>query len=243
MKKAISNVLVGVLTFFVGISAIYFPLRAFFSTLTLPEIIEVEFDEKRPRFSEQNEPGVQKSDLYVFVGEKIDVTEVVPPNGEIWFDSAFDAKYRILETVSGEFDGDVIEFRAFDHYGFPPFATQKNALLFVSKYKGKLYHEKYQYYHVYQTIDGRWAACGDPYLGMDYHRKPFLAKDLVFPKPVVFERHNLNNEQFKSIYFEPFFETNGRNAVCKMGAYVNELFQIKRDGILKARGIGQSQDQ
>jgi len=74
---------------------------------------------------------------------------------------------------------------------------------------------------------------------MDYHRKPFEAKELVFTEPVVFNRSELTDEKFKSTYYEPFFKIEGKSAICKMGAYIDELFQIKRDGVLKARGVGQ----
>jgi hypothetical protein len=207
----------------------------------MPESSEIMVDERPIKFDTQTEhPGTQKTDLFVFVGEKIELVEVKPPNGEIWMDSAFDAKYRVIETVHGEFEGSIIEFRVFDHYGYPPFANTSHALLFVSEYEGKLYHEKYQYHTVYQTTDGRWAACGDPYLrGMEYHRKPFTPKPLEFAEPVTFDLENYSADKKRKFFGEPFFEIVNGKAVCKMGAYVDELYQINRDGVLKARGVGQ----
>mgnify|MGYP007054661619 CR=1 FL=1 len=204
-----------------------------------PAVDEITVNEGPLKYSvETEEPGTQKSDLFVFVGQKIEVVEFTPPNREVWFDSAFDAKYKIIEKVYGEFDGGIIEFRAFDHYGFPPFAKYQHALLFVSKYKGKLYHEKYVFYEAYKTSDGRWASCGDPYLHAgEYHRKPFTPKPLYFPSPVVFDRQDLTDKKFREIYSPPYFEVNGKKATCKMGAYVDELFSIERNGVLKARGL------
>ena len=208
---------------------------------SLPEKIEVTVDEGPLKYSEQTEyPGVQKSDLFVFVGEKVEVVEAIQPQGEAWFDAVFDAKYRVLEPVYGEFEGNTIEFRVFDHYGYPPFAKYPHSLLFVSKHEGKLYHEKYQYHTVYKTIDGRWAACGDPYIhGMEYHRKPFTPKPLTFAEPITFDLAKYTDKQKKAIFAEPYFEIENGKAVCKMGAFVDELFQINRDGVLKARGVGQ----
>ena len=152
---------------------------------SIPKSTEVTVDEGPLKYTTQTKyPGVQKSDLFVFVGEKVELVEVIPPRGEIWDDAAFDAKYRVLESVYGEFEGNIIEFRVFDHYGFPPFAKEPYALLFVSKHEGKLHHEKYQYHTVYKTIDGRWASCGDPYLGMEHHLKLFTPKPLEFVDPV-----------------------------------------------------------
>lgn len=218
-----------------------FSLVLFASTCSMPESLEIKVDGGPLRFDAQKEhPGTQKTHFFVFVGEKIDVVEFRPPNGEIWFDQAFDAKYRVIETVHGEFEGNVIEFRAFDHYGYPPFANTSHALLFVSKHDGKLYHERYQYHTVYQTTDGRWAACGDPYIhGMEYHRKPFTPKQLAFAEPVTFDLTKYSEKQKQVIFTEPYYEIVQGKAICKMGAYVDELYQINRDGVLKARGVGQ----
>lgn len=183
-------------------------------------------------------PGTQSSELFVFVGEKIEIVEFRPPHGEVWMDSAYDAKYRILEPIYGDFQGNVIEFRAFDHYGFPPFGKFQNVLLFVSKEKGKLYHEKYVFHDVYRTSNGKWASCGDPYLRAgEYHRKSFTPKPLDFATAVVFDRSDLSDEQFQKIFTPPYFDVQGKKATCKMGAYVDELFAIERDGVLKARGL------
>ena len=40
----------------------------------------------------------------------------------IHMDAAFKARYEVLEKVHGSFDGKIIDFKAYDHYGFPPFA-------------------------------------------------------------------------------------------------------------------------
>ncbi len=87
-----------------------------------------------------------KNNLYVFVGEKISVEEFNPETkkGEIPFDQAFNAKYKVIQNLYGNYENDTIEFEVYDHYGFPPFAKYKTVLLFVSEHKGKLCHEKYQ---------------------------------------------------------------------------------------------------
>ncbi len=190
-------------------------------------------------FHPNKESGVQKSDLFVFVGEKIEVVEILPTDGEMWLDQGFNAKYRVVESVYGEFDGGVIEFRVWDHYGYPRFAKFPHALLFVSRHEGSLYHEKYRYYTVHQTIDGRWAACGDPYARVPVHRKPFDPKPLPFSEPVTFSLNNYRKEWVDAFFVPPYFEIVDGKAVCKMGAYVDELFQIERDGVLKAWGVGQ----
>src|SRR5262249_48622017 len=110
-----------------------------------------------------------KRDLLVFVGKRLSV--VPKPTKELAFDSKFEARYQDLQVVYGRYDAATITFTAFDHYGRPPFAKYDTALLFVARYKGQFYHEKYQYFPVYPTADGRWAGCGDPWrLEPDVHR-------------------------------------------------------------------------
>ncbi len=101
-----------------------------------------------------------KDSLYVFVGEKIEVNKFFlakNPN-QLIGNAAFRAKYRIVQQVYGHYPYDTIEFIAYDHYGTPAFSKYEHALLYVSKYEGKLYHEKYQYADVYRTENGRWAS-------------------------------------------------------------------------------------
>ncbi len=83
-----------------------------------------------------------KNNLYVFVGEKISVEEFDPRTKEndLPFDQAFQAKYKVLQNIYGDYQKDTIEFEAFDHYGSPPFAKYNTVLLFVSEYEGKFYH-------------------------------------------------------------------------------------------------------
>ena len=177
--------------------------------------------------------------LFVFVGEKISVEEFIPPTekDEIPFDQSFRAKYKVIQNVYGDYDKEIIEFQAFDHYGNPPFAKYKTVLLFVSEHKGKLYHEKYQYYDVNQTKDGRWASCGDPYRFDEYHRRKIEPAVLEFGEPVAFDIEKLNQEQIRKVYPAPFFRIEGKKAVCSKGAFVEDLFIVKKKGVLKARGL------
>ncbi len=184
---------------------------------------------------EENKPDK----IYVFVGEKIEVKPFNPKldKGEILMDSAFQAKYKIVHNIYGNYDKEMIEFEVYDHYGEPSFSKYRHVLLFVSEYNGKLYHEKYQYFDVNKTKDGKWASCGDPYRFDDYHRKPFKSISLEFDAPVYFETGNLKPIQIKEIYPKPFFAIEGNRARCLMGAYVEDLFIVKKNGVLKARGI------
>lgn len=184
---------------------------------------------------EENKP----TNFYVFVGEKIEVKPFQPETEKdvILMDSAFKAKYRVIENLYGNYDENTIEFEVYDHYGVPPFSRYKNVLLFVSEHKGKLYHEKYQYFDVYKTKDERWASCGDPYRFDEYHRKNFKPAKLEFEEPLFFELKELNDKYVKSVFKAPYFKIIGNKAECLMGVYIDELFVIKKEGVLKARGL------
>jgi hypothetical protein len=204
-----------------------------------PRTPKVKKVEKREKQIDDLLDEEKPTKFYVFVGEKIEVNRFVPElkKGRIPFDQAFKAKYKVVQNIYGDYKGEMIEFEAFDHYGFPPFAKYDNVLLFVSEYKGKLYHEKYQYFNVNKTIDGKWASCGDPYRFDDYNRKPIKSIPLKFDAPVFFDTGNLKPIQIQEIYPQPFFVIEENRAKCLMGAYVDDLFVVKKKGVLKARGI------
>jgi hypothetical protein len=184
----------------------------------------------------------EKNRLFVFVGEKISVTPFDPkvPEGTIIMDNAFQARYKVIQSVFGAYDNDTIEFEVYDHYGEPPFSKFAFALLYVSRRKdGKLYHEKYMYSDVYRTVDGRWAG---PYESQDYNHdfnknttvKP---EPILFKEPVSFDITQLDKEIIQEYYPEPYFKIRDGRAYVEMGNYIEDLFKLKRDGFLKARGL------
>ncbi|MFT3705130.1 MAG: hypothetical protein QM802_22375 [Agriterribacter sp.] len=200
----------------------------------------------------------KKDSLYVFVGEKIEVKEWPQPktiesidttivNGDtiiskrvsLSMDSRFIARYKILQQVYGTFKSDTIEFLAFDHYGTPAFSKYKYVMLFVTNYNGKLYHEKYQYFDVYKTKSGRWASSykvGD--YEHDYNKSTTVKPELIdFVKQVSYNIKGRSKEDIDYLFPSPYFKIVGQKAVAVWGNYVAQLFELKKGGILKARGI------
>jgi hypothetical protein len=178
----------------------------------------------------------RKDSLIVFVGEKISVVE--DPE-ELSFNRRFRAKYRILEMVHGSHTADTIEFLAYVHEGPLAFDNYSNVLLFVSNHDGQLYHEKYQFFDVYKARNGKWAS---PYPTADYNH-PF--KDSITVKP---EKINFPQDLKYSLkpsfqvlrrqdYTAPFYRIVGDYAVPVYGNYVEDLFKLKMETTLKARGI------
>jgi hypothetical protein len=176
----------------------------------------------------------RKNTLFVFVGKKISVTEAQQDSNSM--DAQFKAKYKILQRVYGTFPNDIIEFEVYDHYGIPGFSHYDNALLFVSEYEGKYYHEKYQYYDVYPTTDGKWAGIYHDFEGYD---APPPRKQISFTKEVHLTLSIINNDseivQLK--YSPPYFKIIEDKAYPLYGYNVEELFAIKKNGVLKWRGL------
>lgn len=177
--------------------------------------------------------------FFAFVGEKIRVKGVQP----VYYcnvypmDSEFEAEYRILQEVYGDYEADTMRFKVFDHYGAPVFSQYSHVLLFVSEYCGRLYQEKYQYFELFPTADGRWASPGDPYRYDNYHRKDLKARSIAFADSVFYDLSPFNRAYIEKHFPEPYFRIEGQKAIPLMGAYIDDLITVKREGVLKARKI------
>ena len=194
-----------------------------------------------------------KDSLLVFVGQIIDV-KYCPEKKEpvdtiiegkdtsysisISMDGRYIAKYKILQLIHGTYKADTIEFTVFDHYGKPSFSKYKTVLLFVSINDGKLYHEKYQYFGLYLTKNGKWAS---PYPSSDYNH-PYKDSITVRPEKIEFRSEvsfplaKLTKEQIEIWYPTPYYEIRDGKAIAIYGNYIDDLFKLKQQTILKARG-------
>jgi hypothetical protein len=179
------------------------------------------------------------SKFYVFVGQKLKVTPEPEPyycDVEI-MDSKVKAEYKVLQQVVGNFPKDTIIFESFNHNHRITFSNYENVLLFVSKYCGEFYHEKYQYFDLYKTVDGKWASPGDPYKYDEYHRKNQKAQNIKFADTVWFDISKLGEAAIKQQFPFPFYKIEGQKAIPIMGSYIDELIAVKKEGVLKARKI------
>lgn len=181
----------------------------------------------------------KKNTLYVFVGEKVELTQLPYIEGSM--DVCFKAKYKILQSVYGSYHKNFIEFLACDHYGIPDFSNYKNVLLFVSEKSGKYYHEKYQYNAVYKTKNGRWAGL---YASHDYEH-PYNKNTKLKPQKIEFAKEvsfptiakNRDGEDIEPSYPEPYYKTIGNKAIAIYGNYIEDLFKLKKEGLLTAREL------
>lgn len=186
----------------------------------------------------------ERSKYLVFIGKKIDLTKVPPEPDRIPFDSQFLARYEILELYRGSYEGDQIEFTVFDHYGVPPFSKYEHVLLYLEKHDGHFYHAKYMYSPLYKTKDGRWAG---PYDSYDYTH-PNNESTTIKPEKIDFiDVVTIDVSEYEKDYIDryfpaPYYEIQENKAVAIYGNYLDELFKLKQDGVLKARGDFQNID-
>lgn len=177
--------------------------------------------------------------LFAFVGEKISVEPLVAQ--QEYIDRGIKAKYKILKKVYGDFPGDEIEFIAFDHLGIFAFANYQHVLLCVSADSGTYFHYSYLYDNVYMTKDGRWAG---PYAQGDYE-DPYNKHTPISPIKIDFAQgitlpekiFDAEGRELIPSYPAPYYKKVGNRSIPVYGNYVEELFALKKTGVLTHRGI------
>lgn len=180
----------------------------------------------------------QEDQLVVIIGARVEVSECTPEENppEYSLDYCARGKFKVLETVYGRINTSTVSFLSFNHYGHPSF--DKWGLLYLTYHDGQFYECKYLFTPLYKTKDGRWAA---PYFVFDYDH-PFNKETKIAPIPIEFKEEvtfdvsGLEPDVIARNYPAPFYQIDGNKAIAKYGNYVNELFQLKKDGVLKARG-------
>ncbi|RAK65161.1 hypothetical protein DLM85_16620 [Hymenobacter edaphi] len=173
---------------------------------------------------------------YAFIGRKISLERTehpyyCPEAGRpfLSMDGRYAARYQLLAQLAGRFPRDTMAFTAYDHYGSPAFGRHEQVLLFVQDYCGRLIHQKYQYYPVYRTADGRWAA---PYQWLDHHdpelAPPIQPRPMAFAAPVVIDVAGAAPEYVLQHYPAPYYRVENGRATAVYGNYVDELLENRR---------------
>lgn len=183
------------------------------------------------------------TNLYIFVGEKVSMQYEPEPNYCMMetLDGGMKSVYKIKENIYGQYPKDTIEFKAYDHYGRVMFGYYDTVLLFVGEYCGKLYQEKYQFFDLYKTKDGRWASPGDPYKFDKYQEnKTVAASSIEFDPFIRINTIPPYDEQYPERfqkYETPYYRIIGDKAFPLMGAYIEDLIKVKMKGFLKQQNI------
>ncbi|GAB3586034.1 hypothetical protein GCM10027345_35080 [Hymenobacter daeguensis] len=177
---------------------------------------------------------------YAFIGQKIGVeyAKHVYYCDRFSMDSKFQARYQVLGNVYGRLPGDTVQFTAYDHYGMPQFSKHQTVLLFVSEYCQELIHQKYQYFPLYKTTDNRWAA---PFPAEAYATRPGASilkpHRLRFREPVVTDLTDYDPALVAKRFPPPYYRIENHQAIAEYGSYVDELLELEKQTVLKARGV------
>lgn len=182
--------------------------------------------------------NAQKNTFFVFVGEQIDIEPIseIGKSEEATFYDHYEATYRIVEPIWGDYKEETIKFSASSHYQGPPFARNKYVMLFVSK-KGEAWiQEINMHYNVYQTEDEKWAYCGAPTPDRT-DGNPAKSYRINFSQLIYFDTQHFSERAALESFPEPIWLHENGIAKCVMGTYTDELLRVSQEGILKSRGL------
>ncbi len=200
--------------------------------------------------AEQTEQTVA---TFVFVGELISIEKLPDPCQKeqketgvlscVTMDALYRAKYGVVLPVAGAYSHAEITFDVADHYGFPPFAYFKNALLFVGLYDDGPWLHKYQAIAVHRTTDGQWASCGEVKYRKESDPTPSMLHDLQFESEIESAGNASDPEwielvsRWKKSKQQGDYEVKSGKIRCKRGILLPDAYDIVRDGVMKARGV------
>lgn len=145
----------------------------------------------------------------------------------ISLDAAFKATYSISKVLEGSYLGGSISFEVYDHYGTPEFSKYDTAMIYLERYDGKWYHEKYTWNKIYETVDGQYADCSLDYVN-EHLYDPKLLNPVKFKKPVNFDISHYNSTLKNSYKSDPAFLSIGDLVTCQKGIYAKDLLVLER---------------
>ena len=198
-----------------------------------------------------NSPKIGKAGQTIaFVGEKIGLERIENycPEDYICMDARFNARYRVIQLLEGDFKGDTIDFTVYDHYGTPRFSNHDRIILYVYQGENGYVHHKYSYDVLNPTKGGNYAYCGDPYAEYEVAQIEENGRvDLIpfnFSPPVKFklskylmteeDTEGMKQEHIREDFMDtmrrfapPAFKIKRNTAICKMGMTAKELVSVR----------------
>lgn len=174
------------------------------------------------------------NNLLIFVGEKIEVTDISDTSSPDEFDlfyGKYKAKFKVVEKICGDYDKNTITFIAYDHYGMPRFARYKNSILYLYKENDTFYNVRYMSDDVYKTKDGKWVS---PYSFMNYDSdSPFVSSikpvKIEFAEEVSYDVKGRSRQFLERHYPSSYYTISNKRAIATHGNYVSEIVQLKKE--------------
>lgn len=190
-------------------------------------------------------------ELIAFVGRPVAFEEVeceshstiAPQSGHELVSICMDAVYRMTYVVEepiegGLLPGSTVTFQASDHYGFPPFANQARALLYLGRVGDQLFHMKYQWDEVFRTANGVFSTCGcqavtgeDDIPGASV--QALACQEYHFVPAVAFDLRHLSTFGRKKYEDNSAMNVDGSWATCVRGVRSLEMVKARKPELLK----------
>lgn len=170
-------------------------------------------------------PCIEKSpELYIFIGEKIDVNSASQPNycNRVSMDSKSKSKYKILKKMTNNLNFDTINFVSYDHFSKVQYDEFQNVLLFVGKYCDELIHQKYQYQPVYKMKNGKWASPIFEEYDSTKRKSEKQPHKVKMAEPITISRYN-SCRKLEDVYKEPYFKIKKGKVYMLLGYYPEDL--------------------
>lgn len=171
------------------------------------------------------------NEMFAFVGEYVDVREW-PYSEEylntcncIAMDMRFKATYKVKQVLYGKYDKDEITFVVHDHYGFPAFAKQKTALLYIIKNNETNVHLKYAWNDAFPIKGGGYADCIDASFYDGNHEDK--VKTYSYHPPIYVDLSHSSEHVVNEYKNDPLYEVEGNMATCVKGISIENIFNIE----------------
>ena len=150
----------------------------------------------------------------------------------------------------GDYEGETIDFVAYDHYGTPKFSKHDRVILYIYQAEDGYVHHKYSYDALYPVKGDDYAVCGDPYSEYeveDIEKNGRTDLDVFeFSPPIKFKisDHLRHEEDFEFMdqediredflyvmrkFSPPAFKIKGNRAICKMGMSAKKVADVRME--------------
>lgn len=165
-------------------------------------------------------------DIYIFIGEKLDVSSAYDPIycNIMSMDSKFKSKYKILQKFSNNINYDTIDFVSYDHFSKVTYDEFQNVLLFVGKYCDTLIHQKYKYEPVYKMKNGKWASPIFEEYDLTKRKSEKQPHKVEMAEPITIPRYN-SGGKLEEKYKKPYFEIKEGKVYMLYGYYPEDLIK------------------
>ena len=191
--------------------------------------------------------GAEKTPT-AFVGSFVKIASIKCESGDttdaktgeavvvLCMDALFQATYRVEKVLEGKLVTDSeVTFTVADHYGFPKFAEQKRALIFLDEHDGRYHHIKYQWVPAYRTNEGDFAQCGCDAEATNDDRQevPSDCRLLSFSPAVTRDLTHSSQYVIDKLRAGLDYKIQGNHAECVRGVLVEDVYRRLRPELVE----------